>query len=88
MPLCTQERRHNHVAGAVKGGIRDIKQDLGLHALGGKGATSLKTPHEILDRYERLAVDPGPLIYASRMAAKVDGADVQDGYQLRSRSGS
>ena len=26
--------------------------------------------------------DPGPLIYASRMAAKVDSAAVQDGYQL------
>jgi hypothetical protein len=34
--------------------------------LGGKGATSRKTPNEILDRCERLAVDPGPLLYASR----------------------
>jgi hypothetical protein len=28
-------------------------------------------PNEFLDRCERLAVDPGPLIYASRKAAKV-----------------
>jgi hypothetical protein len=49
---------------------------------GGKGATSRKTPVEIRERCDRLALDPGPLIYASRMAAKVDSAAVQDGYQL------
>jgi len=47
-----------------------------------KGATSRKTPTEILDRCERLAVDPEPLLYASRMAAKVDSDALQDGYQL------
>ena len=47
-----------------------------------KGAISRETPTEILDRCERLAVDPGPLLYASRMAAKVDSAAVQDEYQL------
>jgi hypothetical protein len=31
---------------------------------------------------ERLSVDPAPLVYASRMSAKVDSAAVQDGYQL------
>ena len=53
-----------------------------MFAQGGKGATSRKTPTEILDRCERLAVEPRPLLYASRMAAKVDSAAVQDGYQL------
>lgn len=53
-----------------------------LECAGDKGATSRKTPHEILDRCKRLAVDPGPLLYASRMAAKVDRAALQDGYQL------
>src|SRR5687768_17139597 len=70
------------VTGALKEGLRDVERDLGLFALGGKGATSRKTPHEILDRCERLAVDPGPLLHASRMAAKVDNAALQDGYQL------
>jgi hypothetical protein len=68
--------------GALKEGIRDLEHDLGVYALGGKGATSRKTPTEILDRCERLAVDPRPLLYASRMAAKVDSAALQDGYQL------
>ena len=76
------DRRYATSTGALKEGIRDIEHDLGVYALGGKGATSPKTPTEILDRCERLAVDPGPLVYASRMAAKVDSAALQDGYQL------
>ena len=70
------------VTGALKEGLRGVEHDLGVFALGGKGATSRKTPTEILDRCERLAVDPRPLLYASRMTAKVDNAAVQDGYQL------
>ncbi len=63
-------------------GLRGIEHDLGDYSQGGKGATSRKTPLEIRERCDRLALDPGPLIYASRMAAKVDSAAVQDGYQL------
>ena len=37
---------------------------------------------EIRARCDRLTLDPEPLIYASRMAAKVDSTAVQDGYQL------
>jgi hypothetical protein len=70
------------VTGALKEGLRGIENDLGVFAQGGKGATSRKTPTEILDRCQRLSVDPTPLIYASRMSAKVDSAAVQDGYQL------
>jgi len=70
------------VTGALKEGLRPIEHELGVFAQGGKGATSRKTPTEILDRCERLAVEPAPLLYASRMAAKVDSAAVQDGYQL------
>jgi len=46
------------------------------------GATSRNAPPGILDRCKRLAVDPGPLLYASRIAAKVESAVLQDGYQL------
>jgi hypothetical protein len=70
------------VTGALKEGLRGIENELGVFVQGGKGATSRKTPTEILDRCERLSVDPKPLLYASRMAAKVDNAAVQDGYQL------
>ena len=70
------------VTGAVKEGIRGLESDLGLFAGGGKGAASRKTPSEIVAACDRLSVDPRPLVYASRMSAKVDSAAVQDGYQL------
>src|SRR6476469_4138486 len=70
------------VTGALKEGIRGLEQDLGFHAGGGKGAASRQTPAEITAACERLSIDPRPLVYASRMSAKVDSAAVQDGYQL------
>ena len=70
------------VTGALKEGIRGLEQDLGFHAGGGKGAASRQTPLEITAACDRLSIDPRPLVYASRMAAKVDSAAVQDGYQL------
>jgi uncharacterized protein len=62
--------------------LKGVEHELGVFAGGGKGATSRKTPAEIADRCVALSIDPGPLVYASRMAAKVDSAAVQDGYQL------
>jgi hypothetical protein len=70
------------VTGALKEGLAGVSHELGVYAQGGKGATSRKTPAEILARCELLSIDPEPLVYASRMAAKVDSAAVQDGYQL------
>ena len=70
------------VTGAVKEGIRGLERDLGFYAGGGKGAVSRKTPGEIVAACDRLSIDAHPLVYASRMSAKVDSAAVQDGYQL------
>jgi uncharacterized protein len=70
------------VTGAVKEGIRGLESDLGFYAGGGKGAVSRRTPAEITEACDRLSIDARPLVYASRMSAKVDSAAVQDGYQL------
>ena len=70
------------VCGAVKEGLRGMDHELGLFAAGGKGGTSRKTPGEVTAVCEQLGRDPQPLVYASRMAAKVDSAAVQDGFQL------
>jgi hypothetical protein len=70
------------VCGAVKEGIRGREPDFGFHVAGGKGGTSRKAPAEITAACERASTDPSPLVYASRMSAKVDSAAVQDGYQL------
>jgi hypothetical protein len=70
------------LCGAVKEGVKGIEQDLGLFVAGGKGAASRKTPAEVQNWGEKISLDPTPLVYASRMSAKVDSAAVQDGYQL------
>src|ERR1051326_9180047 len=70
------------VCGALKEGLRGTERDLGIYVGGGKGATSRKTTAEIAAACERLGRDPQPLIYASKISAKVDNAAVQDGYQL------
>src|SRR6478735_9097414 len=70
------------VTGALKEGLRGTEHELGIYVGGGKGAVSRRTPGEILQSCEALSLDARPLVYASRMAAKVDSAAVQDGYQL------
>jgi hypothetical protein len=70
------------VTGALKEGVRGLEGELGLFMAGGKGAASRKTPGQIAEAGEAFRVDPEPLVYASRMSAKVDNTAVQDGYQL------
>lgn len=70
------------VCGAIKEGIKNIESDLGIFIAGGKGKTSRKTPQEITIKTQKFSLDPNPLIYASRMSAKVDSAALQDGYQI------
>src|SRR4051794_1758586 len=70
------------VCGALKEGLRAAGRELGVHVAGGKGATSRKTPAEITAVCDATGTDAAPLVYASRISAKVDSAAVQDGYQL------
>ena len=70
------------LCGALKEGVKGIERELDLFVAGGKGATSRRTPSEIEGWGERLSLEPAPLVYASRMSAKVDNSAVQDGYQL------
>jgi hypothetical protein len=70
------------VCGAVKEGLKSTSREWGLFAAGGKGATSRKSPSQITAACELLGRDAHPLVHASRTAAKVDSAAVQDGYQL------
>ena len=70
------------VCGALKEGLNPLFKETGLAIAGGKGATSRKTPTEIAEASAVFQRDPTFLIYASRMAAKVDNTALQDGYQL------
>ncbi|MEO0180791.1 MAG: DUF763 domain-containing protein [candidate division WOR-3 bacterium] len=64
---------------ALSGGL---DRELGFFAAGGKGSASRRTPLEIKMICDLTGADPAPLIYSSRMSAKVDSAALQDGYQL------
>ena len=57
----------------------------GRRVQGDKGATSRNIPGEIATRDESLSIDPAPFAEAGPMAAKLDGARVQNGYQFQSR---
>jgi hypothetical protein len=70
------------VCGALKEGLRGLEGETGIFIAGGKGRTSRKTPQEIEGTCDRISLEAAPLIYASRMAAKVDSSALQDGYQL------
>ena len=70
------------VCGALKAGTKGLGEELGLYIAGGKGKTSRQTPAQITRYSEIISRDPAPLVYASRMSAKVDSCAVQDGYQL------
>lgn len=82
---------------ALKESIRGREKELGIFICGGKGKTSRKTPEEIKNWGSKLSLSGGVvsnLTYNSRMAAKVDSALIQDGFQIYhhsfffSRSGS
>jgi len=72
------------VCGALKEGLKNISEEIGLFVCGGKGSVSRRTPQEIseISLKGSIKVSPQGLIYASRMSAKVDSAALQDGYQL------
>ncbi len=72
------------VCGALKEGLRGMEGELGLFIAGGKGATSRKTPSEILDWGNKFSLkqDPNDLVRFSRLTAKIDNNAIQDGFQL------
>lgn len=72
------------LCGAIKEGLSCVSSQAGIFFTGGKGKTAINTPSEIEIIAEKnpLKTAPENLIYASKMAAKVDNSAVQDGYQI------
>lgn len=70
------------VIGALKRGLAPLSGELGLHVCGGRGRHSRRTPQELAAIGERVGFDGAALARASRLVAKVDGAAVQDGFDL------
>ncbi len=61
--------------------LKEALQEYGIAVAGGKGMAS-KTLQEIEKKAENMGADASKIKYASRMAAKVDSAALQDGYSL------
>jgi uncharacterized protein len=70
------------VMGALKHGLLPVGRELGIYVCGGRGKHSRRTPAELLAVAERVGVDGDYLGRTSRLIAKVDGAAVQDGFDL------
>jgi hypothetical protein len=69
--------------GAMKEAYKRFGADMGIHVAGGKGGVSRKTPGEIEQVADRLAITQGDgLVRASKLSAKVDSAALQDGFEL------
>jgi hypothetical protein len=70
------------VCGALKEAAKKRGNDLSIIVCGGKGVLARKTPDEIRNACEKTGDPAESLVYASKTAAKVDSAAVQDGYEL------
>ena len=70
---------------ALKEAIYGEERDLGFFICGGKGKTSKKTPDQIMDggmKFNFSEDTTSALVYNSKMAAKVDSALIQAGFQI------
>jgi len=70
------------VVGALQRGLAPLERELGVRVCGGRGRHSRRTPEELVGFGERTGLDGLALAQTSRLVAKVDGAAVQDGYDL------
>jgi uncharacterized protein len=70
------------VVGALKRGLAPIERELGLYVCGGKGLKARQTPVELAAVGESTGIDAHALATSSRLVAKIDGAAVQDGFDL------
>jgi hypothetical protein len=70
------------VIGALQRGLAPIRHELGIYVCGGKGLRGRETPSQLTRLGDETGVDAAALTHASRLVAKVDGAALQDGFDL------
>lgn len=67
---------------ALKRGLNRRAKELGIVVCGGRGKYSRRTPEELQILADITGMDGNKLINCSKLAAKVDGTALQDGFQL------
>jgi hypothetical protein len=70
------------VMGALKRGLNERSDELGLYICGGRGRHSRRTPDELRAIADRTALDGDALVRISRLTARVDNNAVADGFQI------
>src|ERR1700733_3612424 len=70
------------VLAALRRGLAPIRHELGVYVCGGKGLRGRETPVQLARIGDETGLDAAALTRASRLVAKIDGAAVQDGFDL------
>ena len=70
------------VLGALKRGLGDRSDELGIYICGGRGRHSRNTPQELRTLAERRGFDGETLVRTSRLTARIDNNAIADGFQI------
>jgi hypothetical protein len=70
------------VLGALKRGLRDRSDELGIYICGGRGRHSRNTPNELRELAGRRGFDGEALVRTSRLTARIDNNAIADGFQI------
>jgi hypothetical protein len=68
--------------GALKRGLNDRTDELGIYICGGRGRHSRNTPAELRAISDRRGFDGEALVRTSRLTARIDNNAVGDGFQI------
>lgn len=70
------------VMGALKRGLVQRADELGIYICGGRGRFSRNTPQELRSIAEHRGLDGEALVRTSRLTARIDNNAIADGYQI------
>jgi hypothetical protein len=70
------------VMGALKRGLANRADELGLYVCGGRGRFSRNTPNELRSLSNRCGFDGEALVRTSRLTARIDNNAIADGFQI------
>ena len=70
------------VLGALKRGLQDRSDELGIYICGGRGRHSRNTPQELRALADRRGFDGEALVRTSRLTARIDNNAIADGFQI------
>lgn len=70
------------VMGALKRGLAERSDELGLFICGGRGRFSRNTPNELRFIADKRGFDADSLVRTSRLTARVDNNAIADGFQI------